>query len=158
LTEDKDKEFVKACNCAYRLLSYRQRSSKEIAERLKRKKFSTRIIQRTLEHLSKLNYINDEDFARFWIREKIESHPVGWTLLRYQLRQKGVDEKNINKACADFSSQYDEASAARKLVKARRAQFKGLKPLKSKKRLYDYLRRRGFSSEAISTAIRTGEH
>lgn len=153
-TRNKNREFIKAKDYAYRLLSYRQRSRQEIEQRLKKKKFTPGVIKKTIAYLSEINYINDEDFARCWIRSKIESNPCGWSLLRYQLRQKGIAEQIIARVISSFSAQYDEIDVAKRLLSSRRTRCKGLEPLKLKKRLYDYLCRRGFSQEAISEAIK----
>ncbi len=149
-----DKEFIRAKGYAYRLLSYRQRSAKEINERLKKRGFSAQIIKKTVGYLSGLNYLNDENFARVWIQSKLQSSPVGWPLLRYQLRQKGIAEQITEKALSETAGQYDEYEAVRRLAASRRKRYKGLEPMKIKRRLYGYLRRRGFSQEAILEAIK----
>lgn len=150
---DEDKEFLKAKDYAYRLLSYRQRSNNEMTQRLKKKGFTANTIKKTVEYLNALNYLNDENFARFWIQSKIESKPVGWSLLCYQLRQKGVAEEISDRVLNEYAGQYDEREAAGKLASLRRRHYKNLKPTKFKRRLYDYLRRRGFSLETIIQAI-----
>ena len=149
----KESEFIKARDYAYRLLGYRFRSAKEMKERLKRRGYSCETIKKTIGYLAELNYINDEDFARFWVRSKIQSKPVGWSLLCYQLRQKGIAEEIIEKVLSALRGQYNEAGAAKELVALRRRYYKNVEPLKLKKRLYGYLRRRGFSQEAILQAI-----
>ncbi len=148
-----DKEFLRAKSYAYRLLSYHQRSVKEIRDRLKKKDFSAKTIQKTVEYLSGLNYLNDENFARFWIQAKLRLSPVGWPLLREQLRQKGITEQIAEKALSETAGQYDEYEAARRLAASRRKHCKGMEPMKLKRRLYGYLRRRGFSREAILQAL-----
>ncbi len=151
---EQDKEFLKAKNYTFKLLSYRQKSTKEIKDRLKMKGFIPATIKKTIKYLNKLNYLNDEDFTRFWIQAKIQSRPVGWLLLRYQLRQKGIPEQIMEEVISDFAGQYDEYEAAKKLATSRRNRYKDLEPLKLKRRLYDYLRQRGFSQEAILQAIK----
>jgi len=150
----KAEEFVKAKDYAYKLLSYRQRSIQEVRERLKKKGFNQTIIGKTVAYLSKLNYLNDEDFAKFWMRSKMQSSPVGWALLRYQLRQKGVSLEVLEKVLSEEAAQYNELEAAKRLIARRRLRYKALPDQKKvKKRLYDCLRRRGFSSETILQTI-----
>lgn len=148
-----EKEFLKAKDYAYRLLSYRQRSIKEITDRLKKKGFSSKSIRKTVNYLSELNYLNDEEFAGFWLRSKIEARSSGWALLRYQLRQKGIARELIDKVFNKCAGLYDEYEAAKRLAASRGSRCKGLEPQKLKKRLYDYLRQRGFSQEAIWQAL-----
>jgi len=148
-----DKEFLRAKDCAYRLLSYRPRSVKELKDRLKKKDFSAKTIQKTVEYLRELNYLNDEEFARFWVEAKLSAAALGYALLRYQLRQKGVAREVAEKVLNEQAGQYDEYEAARRLAVSRRRHYKGLQPLKIKRRLYGYLLRRGFPQEAILQAI-----
>ncbi|MFC1699319.1 regulatory protein RecX [Candidatus Omnitrophota bacterium] len=145
---------MKARDYAYRLISYRQRSVKELSARLQRKGYSAQLTNQTVEYLRELNYLNDAEFARFWVSSKIAAHPAGWLLMRYQLKIKGIDQKIIEQTINDFSDQYDELEIARGLVRKRRRRYKDLQPLKLKKRLYDLLRRRGFPGEIIYQVIK----
>ena len=148
------KELIKAKDYVYRLLSYCQRSTQEVKDRLKKKGFSAAVTRKTIAYLSEINYLNDEEFAKFWIRSKMQSSPVGGALLRYQLRQKGIAEEVLEKATEEEAGRYNEYKLVRELVASRRKRYKNLKdPKKLKRRLYDYLRRRGFSQEAILQAI-----
>ncbi len=149
-----DKIFIRAKDCAYRLLGYRPRSVKEISERLKKKGFAAGTIKKTVKYLSEINYLNDEDFARAWVRTRLQLRPVGLALLRYQLRQKGVASQTIERAFAECAGEYDESEAASELALSRRRRYRGLDRQKVKRRLYQYLRRRGFTQDAILEAIR----
>ncbi|MFH1045631.1 MAG: regulatory protein RecX [Candidatus Omnitrophota bacterium] len=148
-----EREYTKAKDYAFKLLSYRQRSSAELRRRLEKKGFTQPVIAETITYLGELNYINDAEFARVWIQERLRTRPQGKTLLRYQLRQKGVDKELIDAALQECAQTYDEGAAAKGLALSRRKKYRGLAPLKAKRRIYDYLRRRGFSSEAIMQAL-----
>ncbi|MBN3038875.1 MAG: regulatory protein RecX [Candidatus Omnitrophica bacterium] len=148
-----DKDFNKAKAASLRLLAYRQRSVKEIKDRLKKKGFSDLVINKTVEYLTALNYLDDREFARFWIQDRIRTRPQGMSLLRYQLRQKGISREIIKESLSEYAGDYDEYEAAKKLVALRSRRYRGLDPQKSKRRLYDYLCRRGFSQDVISQAI-----
>ena len=151
--ETEDSQFLKARDYSYRLLSYRQRSVKEITERLKKRNFAAGVIRKTLKYLSELKFLNDEQFARFWIRSKLQSRPCGWALLCYQLKQKGIAGELLDKVKSEYAGEYDEYEAARRIADLRRSRYKGREPLKLKRRLYTYLRRRGFSQEAVLRAL-----
>lgn len=122
--------------------------------RLQKKGFLPQIIRKTIEYLSELHYLDDENFAKAWAQTKTQSNPIGRHLLRYQLRQKGVAAHIVEKVFAECIDQYDEHKAAKELVSLRLARYKGIAPQKLKRRLYDYLRRRGFSQEAILQALK----
>ena len=67
-----EKELDRAKSLAYRLLEYRSRSEKELAARLKLKKISGRVITRVISDLKRISLINDEEFARAWVRESLK--------------------------------------------------------------------------------------
>lgn len=149
-----NKEFAKAKDYAYRLLSYRQRSIQETRDSLKKKGFSPEVISRVIEYLSRFNYLNDVEFARVWIQTKMQSHPLGWPVIHYQLRRRGVAEEILDKASRSYAGQYNEYELAKRLAECSRRQHHNIAPLKMKRRLYGYLRRRGFSQDAVLQAIR----
>ncbi|GAF76770.1 unnamed protein product [marine sediment metagenome] len=122
-------------------------------QRLKVKGFASKVIAKTVKYLSELDYLNDENFARAWVQTKMRLKPAGWPLLRYQLRQKGVADEITEKVISDFAGRYDEIDVARKVAASRRPRYKGIESLKLKRRLYDYLRRRGFSQETIRQVV-----
>ena len=60
-----------AINYALKLLSYRQRSEKEMCDSLKRKGFDEDIINHTLEYCKERDYLNDRKFAKALLRIKL---------------------------------------------------------------------------------------
>jgi len=151
---DQEKSLVRAKDCAYRLLSYRPRSIKEINDRLKKKGFSPTIIKKTIDSLKKINYLNDEEFAKSWVRSRLQLRPSGLSLLRYELRQKGIAEDTADEVINLAADEYDESEAAKEVASARCKAYRHLEPQKRRLRLYGYLRRRGFSQDAIMKAMK----
>jgi regulatory protein len=153
---EEDKEFVRARDCAYRLLRHRQRTVQELTGRLEEKGFSSTVIKKTVEDLSRQNYLNDEKFARAWMEYKSRTSPVGYAVLREELRRKGIAEELLEKVITDFSAHYNEYETARDLAVAQRRCYPGLDSEKLKKKLYAYLNRRGFPREIIEQVLETG--
>ncbi|MEK6545135.1 MAG: RecX family transcriptional regulator, partial [Nitrospinota bacterium] len=79
-------EFEKAKLVAYRFLSYRPRSKKEIENKLIEKKISRNTITNILNFLEENNYINDKNFSINWIKYRLENKPMGRAFLEYELR------------------------------------------------------------------------
>jgi len=147
----------KAKNYAYRLLNYRPRSEKELAGRLKRKKFEPEIIVPVVTFLRKVNYLNDLEFARFWVNSRISGKPMGLARIRYELRNKGVADDIIDAALNSLNEKYDEREAARNLAINRVRVLKrsiGADKKRIRQRLYGYLNRRGFSFDVILEAVK----
>ena len=140
--------FNKAKNYAFLLLKFRPRSEKEIGERLKRKKFDTEVIRETILFLKENGFVDDSYFAKVWLESRIK-RPLGLKKLRAELRQKGVDKEIIDSQIEEISKGYCEEDVVLKLAKDRLNKLKGVEPVKAKRRLFEYLLRRGFSTEVI---------
>ncbi len=142
--------FDKARNYAYRLLSYRPRSKKEIIGRLAKRRFSRETITAVVNYLSELNYINDSEFACAWVRNRVSTKPMGIFLLKQELKEKGISNEVIEGAIEAVGKGYDEYRIAKGLFLSRSRIYSHLDRTTSRRRIYGYLKRRGFSSEVIS--------
>ena len=153
--QDSDKAlgFDKARDYAFRLLKFRMRSRQELRSRLKKKKFDPATIERVVDFLAQRKFLDDREFARAWVRERIK-RPFGVVRISRELKLKGIDKNIISDTLADLGSDYDEVAVVAELAKARSARLSGLEPKKAKARLYAYLLRRGFSTDAILEAIK----
>ncbi len=145
--------LIRAQTAAFRLLKVRQRSEAEIRERLARKNFPPEIVEGTLSFLRTHSFVDDAAFTRWWIKSRLNK-PFGLTRIRLELRQKGVSEDILREELALAAEDLDEAALISVVIKKRLGRYQGLEPLKRKKRLFDFLARRGFSVEAIQKAIR----
>jgi regulatory protein len=142
--------FGRARDYAYRLLSYRRRSRREITDRLTAKGFSRETVEAVVDYLLKLNYINDSEFARTWIESRISAKPVGIFLLKEELKKKGINGGIIEEAIERGTGDYDEYKAAKDLFLSRWPGYSRIDKITARRRIYAYLRRRGFSSEVIT--------
>ena len=82
------KEFSEARNKAFNLLSYRERTIKEIEDRLRKKDFSEEIIKAVVDFLLEKDYLNEERFSEMWIRSRKKHHPRGRKLIYKELKNK----------------------------------------------------------------------
>ncbi len=141
----------KAREIAFRYLSYRPRTVKEIADKLKGKGMPAETIAAVIEDLKGLKLLDDRAFARSWIAERLAHRPGGKRLLHRELRQKGVDVELIEEAIDELYPQ--ELEVARELLRKRIARFRGLEPQKLKTRVWGLLLRRGFSSQTAQECM-----
>lgn len=142
----------KAKNYAFLLLKFRPRSEKEIAGRLKIKKFDPAIIRETLVFLKAKDFVNDKYFASAWVDSRLKK-PLGLLRIRQELRIKGVDKDIIDAKIEEAQKSYSEKDVVRMIVRERFLKLKGLEPKKRRARLFSYLMRRGFSAESVIDAI-----
>ena len=65
-----------AKDAAFKLLSFRMRSIAEMRKRLKEKSFSQIEIDHVIDKLTKLNYLNDVEFGKAFVKEKIKTKKI----------------------------------------------------------------------------------
>jgi regulatory protein len=146
-------EFVYAKKTAYDFLSYRNRSISEITKKLKSKDISTDTAQRVIKHIKELGLLNDEQFAKQLISEKLKRKPVGKKVLMQKLYQKGID-KNISTGVLEqeFTPEKEREFALenfKKLLPKIKEQDKNMQ----RKKTYELLARRGFNYDIITEII-----
>ena len=141
----------KARAYAYNLLRIQPRSEKELSFRLKKKGFSESISKETVSLLKKKGLLNDLKFARAWVRARLKSNPKGDIVLRYELHTKGISGEIIDKVLSENPE--CEEVIAKRLAGDRIKALRGLPKLKAKKRLHDYLARRGFKCDIIEEVV-----
>ncbi|MZH02229.1 MAG: regulatory protein RecX [Nitrospinae bacterium] len=150
-----DQEVLKTAKSqAFKHLSYRDRSKKEVAQYLKKKGHTPSVIQTTVQELEKLNYINDQRFAVEWGRWRVEVKRFGRKRLQHELSAKGVSSSIIETALSDLYDSHPEQDLALACANKKLASLHGLEPEKKKRRLAQFLQRRGFSSDIIYETLK----
>lgn len=139
----------KAYASAARLLAHRPRSQAEIQRQLQTKGYSQAVIDQVVARLTAVDLINDEQFARYWIEQRETFRPRGHLALRQELQQKGIAATIIEAALATV----DEVGAAEQLAEKKAHQLAGLPEMEFKRKLSQYLQRRGFPYESIRTVV-----
>ena len=85
---------------AYRLLSLRPHSEKELEKKLREKGFPAVVIKEALEKLHDLKYLNDASFAVQWARNLAVNKLWGNRKISASLQEKGIQVPLINDAVA----------------------------------------------------------
>ena len=101
---------------ALRLLRFRPRSVKEMAQRLKQKGHRGFMIAQVIDYLKEKKLLDDRIFSRLWIGDRMNIKPSGRNLITRELKAKGVDDETINAAFAEFEGSFDEYEIAMPLV------------------------------------------
>ena len=146
-------EIEKAKSVAFRLLSYRMRSCKEIADKLKEKGFPRDTIHTVIRDLKRINYLDDYKFAKEFVESRLIHNPKGRTLLRYELSQKGVESKIIDAVIEEKISTAKEEKTARLLAEKVWQKKKNREIIKRKAQTYNYLARRGFPVSIVTKIL-----
>ncbi len=143
-------ESERALQQALLFLSYRARSEKEIKQNLLKHEYSENIIEQTVERLRENKLANDGEFAKTWVENRSTFRPRSRRALSMELRQKGLDEETVKTAVADL----DENALAYESARKRAPRLKGQEWSEFRKKLSEYLARRGFAY-AVSISVVT---
>ena len=146
----KNQGLAQCLNASYRFLSYRPRSEAEIRERLSLRGFKDSQIGVVINILKEKKLIDDTAFAQFWKENRDMFRPKSKRLTMMELRKKGVAETIIDEVIAQ-SDDHDSAYRAA-LGKAQRLPRQDYEVFR--RRLGDYLRRRGFSYPVVSQTVK----
>ncbi len=148
-----EKLFDKALS----LLGHRPRSKQEIRDGLWKKVRKLKVqkdlradlIERTLDELEGKGYLDDKEFAEWWVKERIRSRPRGKLLLRSELYKKGVERRVAERVLEKYTRE-DELSWAKRLLERKASRYQKLGPERRLEKISAYLHRRGFSWDVIN--------
>jgi regulatory protein len=130
-------------------LSYRARSESEIRQNLRKHEIPEPVIEQTLERLRQDGLANDHQFGRAWVENRSVFRPRSRRLMAMELRQKGLNDEEVSSAVADVDDEALAYEAAQKKV----ARYKDLEWNEFRKKLSDFLARRGFSYSVIAPVV-----
>jgi regulatory protein len=114
---------------------------------LHEKGFCEEVIAATVERLLQAEYLDDEEFARMWLRDRERFRPRGARALRYEMRQKGIEHAVIERVLVNL----DEDESAWTAVQPQLAKWQTLDEQTFKRKIIGFLSRRGFNYETVRT-------
>ena len=139
MTDKKEKD--QALLYALKVLSIRMHSEKELTKKLYAKKFHPAEIHALIEKLKQEKLIDDSVFTRTYV-DQLRNRATGDIRIKFELKKKGLGDKTIEEGF-DKENRDDQKKRALEVAEQK------LKPgkqqdLKERKRLFDYLVRKGF--------------
>ena len=108
------------------------------------------MIQEVVSRLEVQNYINDQDFARYFIENRHQNKGISTKRLIQELKIKGIDSDIIEQAMFDQGTGNflrDEEVEIEKMIK------KQLRKTSDRQKIIAYLARQGFSYDLIKSKL-----
>lgn len=135
-----------AVDRALDFLSYRPRSEAELERKLRSADFSGDAVRHAVDRCRELGYLDDLEFARSHVRDRIRLKPRGVRRLRDELREKGVDEETADEAIREAFGEagVTERDLLERAAEKKWAELEGEDPVRERRRFRGYLSRRGF--------------
>jgi len=132
------------------LLARRAHTRCELEQKAGRKNFHPDVLRTLLDTFEEKKWIDDRRFAFEYANEKAESTGWGPRKIAASLRRRGVAEPWISEAVDQVFSQRDPYETLKRLVLKRRGTFlREAQTLARKKKIFNYLRNKGFSSDTL---------
>ncbi|WP_223549839.1 MULTISPECIES: regulatory protein RecX [Aestuariivivens] len=127
---------------------YQERCHKEIRQKLLDMHMIPEAIDLIIVHLIEHNFLNEERFAKTFVRGKFNMKKWGKRRLTLELKKKDIAKSNINQAINEINND-DYYKTLDDLAKKRLASITEKNKLKKKKKLADYLLYRGWESHLV---------
>ena len=113
-------------------------------------RITSEMIQEVVSRLESQNYINDQDFARYFIENRHQNKGISTKRLIQELKIKGIDNDIIEQAMFDQGTGNlfrDEEVEIEKMIK------KQLRKTSDRQKIIAYLARQGFSYDLIKAKL-----
>ncbi|MBQ6101544.1 MAG: RecX family transcriptional regulator [Bacteroidales bacterium] len=128
--------------------AYQERCVKDVKDKLKTYDIAEKEKNIILEYLLDNRFVNDERFAKSFVRGKVNQSGWGVNKIRFHLIQKGIDKDIIEEALG----QTDEETYRQRLIEILKAKAKTVKAAsdyEKKRKLAAYAIQKGFEGSLI---------
>ncbi|WP_179352336.1 regulatory protein RecX [Winogradskyella vidalii] len=128
--------------------AYQERCHKEVRQKLRDMRMIPEAIDAIMVHLIQHNFLNEERFAKAFVRGKFRIKKWGKNRLLRELKFRDISKYSIDSAMKEIDLD-DYYNTLDDLVQKRIAQVKEPNVYKKKKKVADYLLYRGWESGLV---------
>lgn len=136
-----------------RLLGRRDHASHELRLKGIKKGYDSDILDEIISELETKDYINNYAFAKKYVHDKFKFNDWGPNKIRTQLLGKKIDKKIIEKVLDEEIQKDDILDSIQILIIKKKPSLLRTDEGKRKKKIFDYLLRKGYSSQIILNQI-----
>ena len=128
--------------------AYQERCVKDVRDKLKTFDIPEEEKTKILDYLLDNRFVNDERFAKSFVRGKVNQSGWGMNKIRFHLIQKGIDKELIDEALR----QTDEEDYRQRLIDILKTKSKTIKAdsdFEKKRKLAAYAMQKGFEGNLV---------
>jgi regulatory protein len=144
--------FDRVSNVSMYALARRGMSSREMRDYLLGREFESSVVAEEIERLEGVALLDDHALAETLIRTLQARKGLGRSALVAELRRRNIDQVAIESALSVLDDD-DELDRATVIAVKRAGQLHSLDATTAKRRLGDFLMRRGYSGSVVSKAV-----
>lgn len=143
--------MISARDYALKVIGFKDRTEKEIREKLTQKGYDENIIEDETEFLKSYGFINDSRYAERFTHDAINIKKWGRTRIKTELLRKGINREIIENTIEDIFSELDDDRLFTEMQK--RFKSSDFSNIKERTRIFNFYLRRGFSPDEIKGAM-----
>lgn len=126
-----------------RLLAATPKSRKVLQKKLDQKGYAEEVVRKTLTQLENQGLLNDRSLAQSLFQTLSSYRGEGRKRIAFEMQKRGIGNDLIQEFLKKYSFD-DEHSKALELARDRQERWKRIDRTKRRKKIYDFLCRRGF--------------
>lgn len=133
--------------------AYQERCVKEVRDKLKTFDIAEEEKTKILDYLLDNRFVNDERYAKAFVRGKVNQSGWGINKIRFHLIQKGIDKDIIDEALG----QTDEEAYRQRLIEILKTKAKTVKAdsdFEKKRKLAAYAMQKGFEGPLVWEVVK----
>ncbi len=142
--------YNRARKKAVNYLQLRLRSVDEVRNKLKSEGYDKETTEKVLSDFQAIGYLNDRLFARKFVYDRNMLKPKSNKMLIHELEAKGVDTKTAQEVVSEWNT--DDTLLAERITRKKFGKY-DLKDDRILKKIFYFLKHRGFSYETIKEVI-----
>ena len=144
---------IRCKNSALRIIEKSWKTEKEVRDKLILKGYEDNSINKSIEFLKEYNFINDSNYTKAFIRDKLKSQ--GSQKIKYTLIQKGISKETIDEELSNLNKESEKSTAFNMAKK----KFDIIKKkendnYKISGKLYRYLISKGYEYDVTSEVVK----
>ena len=143
--------MISARDYALKVIGFKDRTEKEIREKLTQKGYDEIIIEDETEFLKSYGFINDSRYAERFTHDAINIKKWGKARIKTELLRKGIDREIIENTIEDIFSELEDDRIFTEMQK--RFKNSDFSNMKERTRIFNFYLRRGFSPDEIKGAM-----
>ena len=143
-----DSQLKQAWISSLRLLEATPKTRRELSKKLLDKGYPEAVVEETLNKLEEQGFLSDLAYAKNLASKLTQGKPSGRRKISFEMKRHGVPARIQEEVLSGLTGE-DEAERALELAKPKWLSFQRLAPEKRKKRIFDFLMRRGFDYQIV---------
>jgi regulatory protein len=149
----KEGEFQTTYDKILMYASLRQRSEKEFETWLVKHKVHPSLKEELFNRLKRLELLDDEKFAGWWIEQRLQFRPKPKNVLYQELKSKGIASETIKEVLE--KTDLNEKIQIKNLLIKNERKWKGLNGYEKRRKIFTFLAGKGYGFESIKEVLDT---